>query len=142
MGAVADFVGDAAEEQVHDGAVAVGGHGDQVAVELFGLLEDDDGRVTGQEECAGRDIGLLELGLAVDQILLHILGFAGDSVPGLAASDPQQDHLRAAEVGQFGDVLQDGLVNFSTVERHEDAAIELVSGHGLAPGTAARRRES
>lgn len=128
-----------AEEEIGEEAVAVGGHGDEVAVFIFDPLDDFFlGVAKGEFGVDGEAIAL-EFGLFFGEIGAVLADFFGVGVwaelaRGPAVGDVEENQVAAAECGKGADVFKDGAVGIGGVEGDEDGVVHdgLLRGWGLA----------
>jgi hypothetical protein len=126
-GLMADFVDGAAENEVAHQAVAVRGHGDQVAMlltrdaqNLGGGVSQGEMRHGAQAEGVQGGGFFVQVGLVLFHFLglgqLHFLVVAG----GPAISDVEEKEFGLEMAGQFRDVREEGFVGPAVFQRHEN----------------------
>jgi hypothetical protein len=136
---MADFVDGAAEEDVAEEAVAVGGHGDEVAVLVAGGVDDLGGRISAGEFHGNESYSAsAEFGGGFIEILAvaaHFFGF-GQAEAVVVSRDPAVSHMhkqefRAEVAGKFGDVRQERFIRLPIFKSNENLAV-----HGQFTGAA------
>ena len=100
--------------------MAVGAHGDQVAVELGGLLDGVVGRLAAPDHGAHGKAAALKARRHPIEHRLGVFDFVGHGVASVKVGDAQQDDLGVEGLGQGDHVIEHGVVDRRAVEGNED----------------------
>lgn len=126
-GFVADLGDGAAVKDVAEPAVAMAGHGDEVAFFGGGDFEDFGGGIAEGEDGGDGEALVAEVGGDVFEVLavvFHFLGFGEfklvEVAGGPAIGDVEEPEVGAEAAGEFGDVGEDGLIGGAIFEGDED----------------------
>jgi len=145
---VADFVNGAAKEEVANETMAVAGHGDEIAVLIFGRLKDLLRRIPECQMCADGQAFVSQLRSGAIQIFtvgFHFLGFSQFEAievardPAIGDVDKQQFGVQA--LCQFRYVRQQALVGRAIFKSDKDFAIHdscFVISRGPQPNRSTR----
>jgi len=129
---VPHFVDGAAEKQITKKPVSVGGHCDQIALSIFGRLQNSLRRITERENSIAGKTFAAQLTLAffkISAVLLHFLALGQLKLIEIAGYPPvgnvDEEQFSASHARQRFDVAENRLVSIAVFERDENVSIHF-----------------